>query len=634
MPVIQRKYNSLNLNNIIYATGNYTNPVWINSLSPYKVGNNIAQWNASKLLNFPIDTGNIRSGEYLFFTGSGWQTLPAQGGTGIISGSGGFVNIDSYFGGRSIDIPHSTYVGTSGNRFLSRTKINESNAFRLADSGILGLCEYKSSSDVNVSVICERGIDEILVSDVLFGNSINPLVDFNAEITIYENNFEFLPGDILGFYFNSCDSDLAGIYLSAWGNSLYSGGGSGSGESGIYFTAQDGIVLDGSILRMSGVGGLTKLNFQQNPNYYIHSGILIKDSLDGFANLENTFIGTDTQNNLENFYNVALGRYCMSYASGDRNIAIGSNSLSFIAAEDSIAIGTEALSNTLNFSYSNIAIGSYSLNSSTSIGNVIAIGESSFNSTNLAGHSIGIGYFAGSLSENIYNSIFIGEAAGSRSIGSNNVYVGYNAGQYSSGNNNIEILSGMDNSKIADRSNKINIGNLIYGDLAGKKLAIGNVSSPNFNPSGFVEVVASGSPALFVSSHSGYTYDFLSCKAGSVVFKIDCSGNVSGNNANFNIISGAISPSIVQSTGLLLTDFYHGKIIEHTGISLGVYTIGSITISSWQCMIVNFASGVVIASGSNVIRSFSGYNKISGLYSSANMYRRPNGEFYLYGNLS
>lgn len=632
MPLIQR--NSPTFSNLVYTTGNYSNPVWINSLSPYKVGNHIAQWNASKLSSFPIDTGNIRSGEYLYFTGSGWQTFPAQGGTGIISGSGGLVNIGSYFGGKSIDIPHPTYTGTSGNRFLSRTKINEANSFRLSDSGIFGLCEYKSSSDVNISIICERGMDEILVSEALFKNSIDPLVDFNAEITIHENNFEFLPGDILGFYFNSCDSDLAGIYLSAWGNSLYGGGSGGSGGSGIYFTAQDGVVLSGSILSMSGVGSLTRLNFQQNPNYYIHSGILITDSLDGFVNLENTFVGTDTQNSLENFYNVALGRYCMSYASGDRNIAIGSNSLSFVGSEDSIAIGTEALSNTLNISYSNIGIGSYSLNSSNSIGNIVAVGESAFNSTSSAGHSIGIGYFAGSLSRNIYNSIFIGEGAGSYSVGSGNTYFGYNAGQYSSGNNNIEILSGMDNSKIADRSNKINIGNLIYGDLAGKKLAIGNVSSSNFNPSGFVEVVASGSPALFVSSHSGYIYDFLSCKAGSVVFKIDCSGNVSGNNANFNIISGAISPSIVQSTGLLLTDFYHGKIIEHTGISLGVYTIGSVTIPSWQCTLVNYGGGISVASGSNIIRSKSNFTNISTLHSYGSIYRRPNGEFFLYGELN
>lgn len=482
MPLIQR--NSLTFSNLVYATGNYVNPKWIYSLSPSKVGNDAPQWNASKIFNYPIDTGNIRIGEYLYFTGSTWQTLPAEGG------------------------------------------------------------------------------------------------------------------------------------------------------SGIYFTANDGIVMDGSVLKMSGVGSLTQLNFSQNPDNYIHSGVLIKDKVDGFVNLESVFIGSDSYDNSEKFYNVAIGRYCMSYSSGDRNVAIGSNSLSLTGADDCIAIGTDVLSNILNFSYSNIAIGSYSVNSASSVGDVIAIGQSAFNSVDTASHSVSIGYFAGALSKNIYNCIFIGDGAGSYSQGSNNVYIGSNAGQYSSGNNNTEILSGTGVSSLGNLSEKINIGNVLYGDLTTKKIAVGNVSINNFNPSGSLEVVSSGNPSLFLSSHSGYTYDFLTCKSNLTVFKIDYLGNASGNTAVFNTISGAISQQIVQSTGLALTDYYHGKIIEHTGVSTGVYTIGSITVPSWQCTLVNYGGGISVESGSNIIRSKSNFRNISTLHSYGSIYRRPNGEFFLCGELN
>lgn len=111
-------------------------------------------------------------------------------------------------------------------------------------------------------------------------------------------------------------------------------------------------------------------------------------------------------------------------------------------------------------------------------------------------------------------------------------------------------------------------------------------------------------------------------------------GDVVSSITNSGIISGSLAPSIISSYGLTLNDSHHGKIIEHTGVSMGNYTLGSITNSSWQCMLVNFGGGISFASGSNIVRSFSGWMNLNDVYGAASMYRRPNGEIFLYGNLS
>jgi len=484
MPLIQR--NSLTFSNLVYSSGRYQNPVWISSLSPSKVGSGEPQWNASQILGYQIVQNSINSGEYLYFTGSGWITLPASGG---------------------------------------------------------------------------------------------------------------------------------------------------SGGSGVYFTAESGVILDGSVLKMGGTGQLSKLNFE-SPSYYgSHSGVVISDLLNGFINYENIFIGSATPADLEGYMNVSIGSDSMIYSSGDRNVAIGRNSLAFSSSEECVAIGVEAVSNIVNFSYSNVGIGSYSLSSSSSIGNMLAIGDSAFNSVNVGSHSIAIGYYAGSLSSGLYNDIFIGDGAGGYSSGSGNIYIGINAGNHSLGSNNFELLTGSSSSAVGNLSNKLNISNFIRGDSSEKKVSIGHVS--NFNPSGFLHVLSSGSPGIVIEYPSSNIYNFLTCLSGSSgVLNVDYSGNISGNNAVFNIISGALSPSIIQSTGLALTDYYHGKIIEHTGVSIGVYTIGSITVPSWQCTLVNYGGGISVASGSNIIRSKSNFTNISTLHSYGSIYRRPNGEFFLYGELN
>jgi hypothetical protein len=101
-------------------------------------------------------------------------------------------------------------------------------------------------------------------------------------------------------------------------------------------------------------------------------------------------------------------------------------------------------------------------------------------------------------------------------------------------------------------------------------------------------------------------------------------------------ISGAISPTILTSSGgLILTDVHHGYIIEQTGVSAsGTFTIGSPSISGWNCMIVNIGSGVTIASGSNTMRSPGGLKNARTQYSSVSIYRRGSGDYVLMGDLA
>ena len=118
----------------------------------------------------------------------------------------------------------------------------------------------------------------------------------------------------------------------------------------------------------------------------------------------------------------------------------------------------------------------------------------------------------------------------------------------------------------------------------------------------------------------------LQNSAGTSIFSISPSGS----------ISGAVSPTILTSTGITLTDIHHGYIVEHTGITgTGTYTIGAtITIPAWNCMLVNIGSGIAVSSGSNTMRSPGGLNKSRTQYSSISIYRRGDGSFILGGDLA
>jgi hypothetical protein len=147
--------------------------------------------------------------------------------------------------------------------------------------------------------------------------------------------------------------------------------------------------------------------------------------------------------------------------------------------------------------------------------------------------------------------------------------------------------------------------------------------------SGKVEInAASGYRSLILRPSSGSTTNIFEVQNSSsgALLAVTASG----------AISGAITPTIITSTGgLTLTDIYNGYIIEQTGIvSSGTFTIGTVTIPGWNCSIVNIGSGVIVASGSNTMRSPGGLNKSRTQYSTISIYRRASGDFVLGGDLA
>ena len=113
--------------------------------------------------------------------------------------------------------------------------------------------------------------------------------------------------------------------------------------------------------------------------------------------------------------------------------------------------------------------------------------------------------------------------------------------------------------------------------------------------------------------------------SGNVVFAVTPSGSM----------SGTIAPSISgTSSNVTLDDSHNGYIIEYTGTSSGTITLGSISMPSWNCMVVNIGSGLSISGGSNTVRSPGNLLKSRTQYSSISIYRRANGEFLLGGDLA
>jgi hypothetical protein len=149
--------------------------------------------------------------------------------------------------------------------------------------------------------------------------------------------------------------------------------------------------------------------------------------------------------------------------------------------------------------------------------------------------------------------------------------------------------------------------------------ALGVVPISNATKGLLVKGAASQSANLFEVQNS----------AGTPLLAITPSGS----------ISGAISPTILATTSAItLTNEHHGDIIEYTGTAgSGTFTLGTnteITIPSWNCMIVNVGSGVIISSGTNTMRSPGGLNKSRTQYSAISIYRRGTNDFMLGGDLA
>ena len=179
-------------------------------------------------------------------------------------------------------------------------------------------------------------------------------------------------------------------------------------------------------------------------------------------------------------------------------------------------------------------------------------------------------------------------------------------------------------------SNKLNIARTIRGDISTKQVSIGNAS---LAPTATLDIISNSSSRKGViiqgAAAQSANYFEIQNSAGTPLLAITASGS----------ISGAISPTILTSSvGITLTDEHHGDIIEYTGTAgSGTFTLGTntqITIPSWNCMVVNVASGVIIASGTNTMRSPGALNKSRTQYSSISIYRRGTNDFMLGGDLA
>lgn len=226
----------------------------------------------------------------------------------------------------------------------------------------------------------------------------------------------------------------------------------------------------------------------------------------GAGGLNNLFIGQQAgQLNTTGDNNIALG-YMALYknATGSNSVAIGRGPLNDVSTvNDVVAIGTNAGSRLLggdaailigtNVAASSggsggigtIAIGNAAHryvggNANIAIGaGVMATGSSANSNYNVAiGHSAMSGQTAGST---VTNNVAVGYRAGDpMNGGTNNVILGYNTGSgITTGSRNILIGASVA-IPTATTNDRLNIGNLIYGDLSASKFVGINTATPAY----------------------------------------------------------------------------------------------------------------------------------------------------------
>jgi hypothetical protein len=166
MPVVQR--NSLVLNNVVYTTGNYVNPSWITSLNPSKVGNTVAQWNASQIQGIPVYTGIPTSGQVLAWTSSGWfPTTITTGGNSSISGTitTGFSTLDGSVSG---------YLSNTNSTLVDSYPISSGNCIKYITKAV-----YSGAIHASEILIASDGTDAYMTEYGTVYSSGN-LINFNV----------------------------------------------------------------------------------------------------------------------------------------------------------------------------------------------------------------------------------------------------------------------------------------------------------------------------------------------------------------------------------------------------------------------------------------------------------------------
>jgi hypothetical protein len=364
--------------------------------------------------------------------------------------------------------------------------------------------------------------------------------------------------------------------------------------------------------------------------------------------------------------NVAIGSYAGgSITTGQWNFLMGFNAGAGITTGSyNIIIGYKATS--ANFSES-ILIGDNAYTKNTRNGNV-AIGVNAFN-TNVSGiNNVAVGFNAGrgGTDTNVSNNTYIGADAGLwNTSGNNSTAIGHKSlcgnqgGTTQSGeqcvaigNYTLGIINrGLSNTAVGYNS----LSTLTHGTGV---TAIGAGTSTSVATTGNYSIIIGmnaqanqnyqlviGSTSIKVGKSDNTGEQAVSLTAPSGVSRL-LESRINGTIYNIpllpsgatNLAATVVTPPVITSTGLTLTNSHNGYIIEQTGVvASGTFTIGDntqITIPGWNCMIVNIGSGVIISSGTNTMRSPGGLNKSRTQYSSISIYRRGTNDFMLAGDLA
>ena len=297
---------------------------------------------------------------------------------------------------------------------------------------------------------------------------------------------------------------------------------------------------------------------------------------------DNIFIGEDAGEDVINSgsSNVGIGRAVFQkLEDGNGNVGLGAVALnSLTTADNNMAIGTGALQ--LNKSgNSNVAMGAYALQYNTGTEN-IGVGNyaSCYHTTGIRNTAIGVNAGRGTSGQSIASNdgVYIGNLAGTKittgdgniaigrsaisdmTSGARNIGIGYNTGDtLTTGSYNIYIGNDMD-ARAVDESNKLNIGNLIFGtgiDAISTNISSGNIGIGVTDPDSRLEIKGAGATSATQSlkvTDSGDNPLLLVRDDGNVGIgtsapqaKLDIDGDLSVDGSIYadNISVGTDSPS-------------------------------------------------------------------------------------------
>ena len=222
----------------------------------------------------------------------------------------------------------------------------------------------------------------------------------------------------------------------------------------------------------------------------------------------------------------------------------------------------------------------------------VGVGSSSFKEAFAVSQSVAIGQDAGLYVSGVSNSYYMGTGAGKSGIlsdkifafghgaavetsGSFNVYLGNNAGIAVSGHENIEIIAsgGLDSLIGHEASGKLNIGNIVVGDVYSNRVGLGSPESVSPSATLYVETLNADEPAMIIKHQgSGSASPYFALQSGdyTTFMWINNSGDI--NTSGCVKPSGGVNlPNNVPSstTNKLYNDggslYWNGSLVDTAG---------------------------------------------------------------------